>query len=146
MAGDPDIIRKCTVGKQSTDVHTANLNQAIVDQFLRRNLLPDHIRNICASYGSKMSLMLKKLSEFPDGCRYTHPQGGLFIWAELPQNMNAKELLNLAIEKKVAYVPGTHFCVNGGHENTIRLNFSNSTPEQIESGMSILNEIIKNNL
>ena len=146
MAGDPDIIRKCTVGKQSTDVHTANLNQAIVDQFLRRNLLPDHIRNICASYGSKMSLMLKKLSEFPDGCRYTHPQGGLFIWAELPENMNAKELLNLAIEKKVAYVPGTHFCVNGGHENTIRLNFSNSTPEQIESGMSILNEIIKNNL
>ena len=146
MAGDPDIIRKCTVGKQSTDVHTANLNQAIVDQFLRRNLLPDHIRNICASYGSKMSLMLKKLSEFPDGCRYTHPQGGLFIWAELPENMNAKELLNLAIEKKVAYVPGTHFCVNGGHENTIRLNFSNSTPEQIESGMSILNEIIKNDL
>ena len=52
IAGDASIIRKCTVGKQSTDVHTSNLNQAIVDQYLRRNLLPEHIRNICSGYGA----------------------------------------------------------------------------------------------
>ena len=146
IAGHPDMIRKCTVGKQSSDVHTANLNQAIVDQFIRQNLLADHIRKICASYREKMNFMLSKLSEFPDGVQYTKPQGGLFIWAELPENMNAKDLLASAIAKKVAFVPGTHFCVDGGHENTIRLNFSNSTMEQIETGMSILKDLVRNYL
>lgn len=142
VAGDPSIIRKCTVGKQSTDVHTANLNQAIVDQFIRRNLLPGHIASICAEYGKKMKLMLDQLSAFPGGVSFTKPEGGLFIWAELPENINALDLLNKAIEKKVAFVPGTHFCVGGGHENTLRLNFSNSTEEQIITGMGILKDLI----
>ena len=146
IAGHPDLIRKCTVGKQSTDVHTANLNQAIVDQFIRRRLLPDHIRTICDDYGTKMKFMLSKLSEFPGNVRYTKPQGGLFIWAELSDHLNAKTLLDKAVEKKVAYVPGTHFCVNGGHENTIRLNFSNSTMEQIETGMNILKKLVAENI
>ena len=142
IAGDSEIIRKCTVGKQSTDVHTANLNQAVVDQFLRRNLLPAHIQTICANYGEKMKFMLSKLGEFPGSVRYTRPQGGLFIWAELPEHLNAKDLLDKAIEKKVAFVPGTHFCVGGGHTNTIRLNFSNSTLEQIETGMNVLKDLV----
>ncbi len=146
IAGHPDLIRKCTVGKQSTDVHTANLNQAIVDQFIRRDLLPDHIRTICADYSAKMKLMLSKLSEFPGDVRYTKPQGGLFIWAELPEHLNAKSLLDIAVGRKVAFVPGTHFCVAGGHENTIRLNFSNSTMEQIDSGMNILKDIVAENI
>ena len=142
VAGDPAIIRKCTVGKQSTDVHTANLNQAIVDQFIRRGLLPGHIASICAEYGKKMKLMLDQLSAFPGGVSFTKPEGGLFIWAELPENISALDLLNKAIEKKVAFVPGTHFCVGGGHENTLRLNFSNSTEEQIITGMGILKDLI----
>ena len=142
IAGDAGIIRKCTVGKQSTDVHTSNLTQAIVDCFLRDNLLPDHIRSICADYGMKMRLMLNKLDEFPSGVRHTTPQGGLFIWAELPDGLNARKLLDRAIEKKVAFVPGTHFCVDGGHENTVRLNFSNSTTDQIITGMDILNQLV----
>jgi len=142
IAGDADIVRKCTVGKQSTDVHTANLNQAIVDQYLRQNLLPDHIRRICEGYGKKMKLMQDQLSRFPGDVRYTRPEGGLFIWAELPEGINAVDMLQEAIARKVAYVPGTHFCVDGGHLNTIRLNFSNSTEEQIAEGMSILREII----
>ena len=146
IAGHPDLIRKCTVGKQSTDVHTANLNQAVVDQFIRRNLLPDHIKTICTAYGEKMKFMLSKLAEFPGDVRYTKPQGGLFIWAELPKNLNAKSLLDKAIERKVAFVPGTHFCVGGGHENTIRLNFSNSTMEQIETGMNILRDLVSENI
>ena len=143
IAGDASVIRKCTVGKQSTDVHTANLNQAIVDQFLRRNLLPDHIRTICEGYKAKMHQMLSCLEEFPDGVRFTRPQGGLFIWAELPEKIDAVRLLATAVEKKVAYVPGTYFCVYGGHLNTVRLNFSNSTPEQIGEGMRTLREIIE---
>ena len=146
IAGDSAVIRKCTVGKQSSDVHTANLTQAIVDQFIRRNLLPDHIRDICSEYGKKMKLMLDLLAGFPEGIRYTKPEGGLFIWVELPAHINAADMLNKAIDRKVAYVPGTHFCVGGGHENTLRLNFSASTEEQINIGMNILKETIQESM
>ena len=141
MAGEQAIIRKCTIGKQSTDVHTANLTQAIVDQYIRRGLLPDHIASICEGYGAQLRLMLSHLGRFPAGVTFTRPQGGLFIWAELPQGLNALDLLSKAIERKVAYVPGTHFYPDGGHENTLRLNFSNSTPDQIDTGMNVLRDV-----
>ena len=142
MAGDPRILRKCTIGKQSSDVHTANLNQAIVDQFLRRNLLPDHIAAICQSYKAQMDAMLEELTTFPEGTRYTRPEGGLFIWVELPSGIDAQALLEKAVARHVAYVPGTHFFADGGHENTLRLNFSNSTIEQIRTGMAVLRDLI----
>ena len=142
IAGDASVIRKCTIGKQSTDVHTANLNQAIVDQYIRRGLLPDHIRRICRGYGAKMRQMLEYLKRFPEGVRFTHPQGGLFIWVEMPEGTDTIQMLKKAVDRKVAYVPGTSFCADGGHLNTLRLNFSNSTPEQIETGMSVLNDIV----
>ena len=141
MAGDAGILRKCTVGKQSTDVHTANLTQAIVDQYLRRGLLPDHIKRICRSYKAQLDAMLSELSTFPKGTTYTRPDGGLFIFVTLPEGIDAKELLEQAVERHVAYVPGTHFFCDGGHENTLRLNFSNSSIAQIHEGMSTLREI-----
>ena len=143
MAGDARILRKCTIGKQSADVHTANLNQAIVDQFLRRNLLPAHIASICDSYREQLDAMLEELRAFPEGTRYTRPEGGLFVWVELPSGIDAKELLEQAVARHVAYVPGTHFYCDGGHENTLRLNFSNSTIPQIHEGMAILRELIE---
>ena len=146
IAGEEAIIRKCTVGKQSTDVHTANLNQAIVDQYLRQNLLPAHIEEICSDYGAKLQSMIQHLESFPEGVRFTRPEGGLFIWAELPDCLDALLLLQQSIEQKVAYVPGTHFFVNGGHRNTLRLNFSNSTMNQIDTGMDILRDIVSNAL
>ena len=72
--------------------------------------------------------------------------GGLFIWAEMPAGIDAVLMLQKAVERKVAYVPGTYFCSDGGHTNTLRLNFSNSTEEQIETGMSILREIVTNEI
>gem|GEM_PF-78637 len=141
MAGDASILRKCTVGKQSTDVHTANLTQAIVDQYLRRGLLPDHITSICRSYKAQLDAMLSELSTFPEGTTYTRPDGGLFIFVTLPEGIDAKELLEQAVERHVAYVPGTHFFCDGGHENTLRLNFSNASIAQIHEGMSTLREI-----
>ncbi len=142
MAGDAGILRKCTMGKQSTDVHTANLNQAIVDQFLREGLLPGHIAAIRQSYKRQMDAMMEELERFPAGVRHTKPEGGLFIWAELPEGLDALSLLPKAVEKHVAYVPGTHFFAEGGHENTLRLNFSNATIEQIHEGMSALRDVI----
>lgn len=142
MAGKQEILRKCTIGKQSSDVHTANLNQAIVDQFIRMNLLPGHIQAICRDYALKMNRMLAHLEDLSEVIHYTKPEGGLFIWVELPAGMDAQSLLNQAIESKVAFVPGTHFYVDGAHINTLRLNFSNSTPDQIDEGMNILKKLI----
>lgn len=143
MAGDAAILRKCTMGKQSTDVHSANLNQAIVDKFLRKDLLPGHIASICKSYKAQMDAMMQELDQFPAGTTYTRPEGGLFIWVELPEGIDALALLQKAVAQHVAYVPGTHFFANGGHSNSFRLNFSNSTIEQIHQGMQTLRKIIE---
>ena len=143
MAGDADILRKCTMGKQSADVHTSNLTQAIVDRFIREGFLPGHIAHISKDYTAQMNAMTEELERFPEGVTFTRPEGGLFIWVELPEALNALELLPKAIEKRVAYVPGTHFFADGGHLNTLRLNFSNSTIEQIRTGMNALREVFE---
>ena len=92
--------------------------------------------------GKDLSAMLDELATFPEGTRYTRPEGGLFIWVELPEHLNALEMLNTCVERGVAYVPGTHFFAEGGHHNTLRLNFSNSTVEQIHTGMAVIREVI----
>ncbi len=142
MAGHPALIRKCVIGKQSSDLHTPNLNQAVIDQFLRRNLLPDHILKIRKEYSVQLQAMLKELEALPEGFRFTRPEGGLFIWMECPEGMDCLKLLQQAVEKRVAYVPGTHFYPEGGHLNTLRLNFSNSSVDQIHSGMQALREVL----
>ena len=146
VVAQKDILRKCTIGKQGTDLHTPNLNQAIVDQFLRRGLLKPHIESILPQYKEKLELMLKELDSFPKGTKYIVPEGGLFIWVEMPEGFNATELFQKAVEANVAYVPGTHFYPYGGHHNTLRLNFSNSTPDQIREGMGKLRKLIEESL
>ncbi len=142
IVAHPNILRKCVIGKQSSDVHTATLNQAVVDAFLREGLLDSHVATICKNYALQLNAMLEELSAFPAGTRYTRPEGGLFVWAELPEGINTTSLLQKAVARKVAYVPGTHFYAEGGHDNTIRLNFSNSSIEKIHEGMAILKEVI----
>ena len=141
LAAHAALLRKCVIGKQSSDVHTANLNQAIVDAYLRRGLLTPHVKEICASYAQQMNAMLDLLGKCGGVARYTRPEGGLFLFAELQEGMDAVKLLPKAVEKGVAYVPGTYFYPNGGHENTIRLNFSMSSVDQIRQGMAKLNEV-----
>ena len=146
LAANPTLLRKCVIGKQSSDVHTANLNQAIVDAYLRRGMLAPHVQEICQSYARQMNAMLNLLSKCGGVARYTRPEGGLFIFAELKEGMDAAALLSKCVEKGVAYVPGTHFYPFGGHENTFRLNFSMSTLDQIQRGMELLNEVFTENL
>lgn len=141
LTAQADIIRKCAIGKQGSDLHTPNLNQAIIDLYIRRGMLEKHIREIIPPYREKLALMLAALEGFPEGTRYTTPEGGLFVFVSLPEGVNATTMLADAIERGVAYVPGTNFYPEGGHHNTLRLNFSNSTPEQIKAGMEILREL-----
>ena len=136
---DDGLLRKLVVGKQSTDVHSPNLNQAIIDKYLRSGLLQEHIRQICASYAKQMDAMQRMLSTFPASVSYTKPDGGIFLWCTLPEDFNTTQLLSTATKQGVAYIPGTHFYADGqGHHNTMRLNFSNASLENIEKGMERL--------
>ena len=141
--GQEDVIRKCAIGKQGSDLHTSNLTQAVVDSFLRRGLLEPHIQAILPGYRDKLNAMADELEQFPDGTQFSRPEGGLFLFAELPEKLNATELFQQAVERGVAYVPGSFFYPEGGHHNTLRLNFSNSTLEQIHHGMKVLQELFE---
>lgn len=146
MVAQEEIIAKCVIGKQGTDLHTPLLTQAIIDQFLRRQLLHPHLQSVLGAYRDKMHAMLDELKTFPEGTQYTTPEGGLFIFCTLPETINATECFQEAVERGVAFVPGTYFYPNGGHDNTFRLNFSNSTLEQIHTGMDILREMFAQKL
>lgn len=146
LYGQEDIVRKCAIGKQGTDLHTSNLTQAVVDAFLRRGLLEPHIQAILPGYRDKLNAMADELERFPAGTKFSRPEGGLFLFAELPEPLNATELFQQAVERGVAYVPGSFFYPEGGHPNTLRLNFSNSTMEQIHQGMSILRKLFEESL
>ena len=140
----PKLMRKCVIGKQSSDLHCPLLTQAMVDAYLRKGLLPAHVERIKVGYRAQYEAMLKGLESFPEGTKVYRTQGGLFVWAELPERLNATELLNKAIENGIAYVPGTHFYPDGGHHNTLRLNFSNSPVDKINEGMEKLSKVINN--
>jgi 2-aminoadipate transaminase len=142
--GPKEIIRKMVIGKQSADVHSCNLSQAIIYEFCAQGLLELHIAKLINKYRRKRDLMLKVMEEhFPAPVSWIKPEGGLFIWACLPEGASAVELLEIAIKKKVAFIPGFHFHAAGGGENTFRLNFSNATEEQIEEGISRLGQAIE---
>ena len=83
---------------------------------------------------------------FPPGVEWTHPEGGLFLWGTLPENLNSAEVLKSAVEQKVAFVPGAPFYPAGGGHNTMRLNFSNATPDKIREGISRLGKVISENI
>ena len=140
---DARLLRKMVIGKQSTDVHSPGLTQAIVELYLEKGLLPGHLERICGEYREQLHAMLEGFSEFPEGTVHTVPQGGLFVWAELPEGMNAMAALERAIERNVAFVLGTHFYPEGGHENTLRLNFSMPEVSDIRSGMARLGAALK---
>lgn len=142
--GNKEILRKMVIGKQTTDVHTSNLSQAIVYEFCIRGLLEPHLAKIKLEYGAKLQLMLKLIEEhFPAEVKWRVPEGGLFIWFELPKGVSSTELLKEAIKDKVAFIPGDSFFAHGGGSNTMRLNFSNATHEGIEQGIERLGKVIK---
>ena len=140
---DAKLLRKMVIGKQSTDLHSPMLVQAIIELYLEKGLLPGHLERIRALYRVQLQTMLKGFEYFPDSVTHTLPEGGLFVWASMPEGFDAMDALNRAIDNNVAFVPGTHFYPDGGHNETFRLNFSMKEPEQIEEGMKRLAEAFR---
>lgn len=135
----PEVIAQLTQAKQGTDLHTSTLDQMIAYEMLGTGYLEDHQQLIVRTYRERRNVMLASLAEhFPPEARWTRPEGGMFLWVELPEAIDASELLREAMKQQVAFVPGHGFHVDGSGHNTLRLNFSNSTPAQIREGAARL--------
>ena len=143
--GNAELIRKMTIAKQSADTHSPNLNQAIIAEYLSRDLLPEHIAEISKVYAHSASVMVEAMEEyFPDWVEYEKPIGGLFIWCTLPEGWDASELFKKAVARKVAFVPGISFFTTPGKgNNTFRLNFSAEPEERIRRGIRTLGDLLK---
>lgn len=144
LVAHEDIIEKMAAAKQAADVLTNSLAQRAVHRYVTTNDLDGHIADIANQYREQRDTMLEAMQEhFPAGVTWTQPDGGMFIWVTLPENIDTSNLLELAIEQeKVAYVPGMPFYADGSGRNSMRINFSNSTPDVIKEGIVRLGAIL----
>ena len=139
-----EIAKKMILAKQSMDLCTSTLSQTIAYHYIKNGYMKNHLPKIIEMYKRKRDIMLQSLEEyFPPSCKWTHPRGGMFLWVELPEYINTVEMFPEAIEKKVAYVTGKSFFVDGGGLNTMRLNFTNAGDDEIKEGIKRLAEVVK---
>ena len=140
----PEVIRKLVMTKQAADLHTSSFNQYVAYEVGKGGFLDEHVKVIRATYMERRDVMLEMMEEmFPSEVSWTHPQGGMFLWGILPECMDAADALRIAIERKVAFVPGAAFHANGGGANTMRINFSYSSPDTIREGITRLGTVLK---
>jgi 2-aminoadipate transaminase len=142
----PEVLMERFVqAKQGCDLHTGTFVQYIANDICQRGLIKPHVRRLRQVYKERRDTMLDALAEFwPDGCAWTRPQGGLFLWAKVPESIDTVKFLKDAIAQKVAYVPGVNFFPNrDGGRNAMRLNFSYCAPDVIVEGIHRLGTALK---
>ena len=139
-----EVINKLILAKQGADLHTSTFNQIVAHEVGQHGYLDRHVKLIQDTYRERRNVMIEALEEhMPNGVVWTNPQGGLFLWVTVPEQINTLDMFKDAVEQRVAYVPGENFFSCGGGENTMRLNFSSSTPEEINEGIARLGKVIK---
>jgi 2-aminoadipate transaminase len=143
-AADEEIAGKLAMLKQGTDLQTNTLGQYIVNEYLESGLLTEHLRKLRTTYRSRRDLMLVAMKKhFPSTITWNCPGGGMFLWVTLPESWDARDILLQCIERNVAFVPGQEFFPDGSGRNTMRMNFSNASPENIEAGIKRMGEVLK---
>jgi len=137
------ILEKMVVAKQVVDVHTTMLSQIVAAEFLAWDGYDAHIKKCCDLYGKKAQLMSDCIDKYlPEYITHTTPDGGIFMWCNVNKDVDTKELLAKAVEKKVAYIPGYTFMIDTNvPQSTFRLNYSIPTEEDIIKGIELLGEI-----
>jgi 2-aminoadipate transaminase len=141
--GPPEVIDRLATAKQGTDLHTDGLAQRIVHRWCQRADVEGHIAEIRRLYARRRDVMLDALEQqMPEGMTWTRPEGGMFVWLTLPEGVDSRELLRKALERDVAFVPGTGFHADGEGARSMRLNFTNSSEEGIREGVRRLAETI----
>lgn len=143
----PDVVKKMVQAKQGADLQSSTFDQYLAYELTKGDWIYDHIELIRKVYHERRDAMLEAFEEFmPAGTTWTTPQGGLFLWLRLPEGCDTIKLFPIAVEEKVAYVPGAPFYPNGGPNNNMRLNFSACNPELIREGVFRLSNMVKRSL
>ena len=144
MVAHQDILEKAVMLKQTVDLQSSSFAQRQASYYIDMYDLDAHVAKIRELYGKRRTLMYDSMKKyFPQGLSFTYPEGGLFTWVTLPENIDAKAIMPEVIEKKVAYVPGGAFYPNGGNGNHFRLNYSNMPEDRIVEGIKRLAEVLK---
>jgi 2-aminoadipate transaminase len=137
------VIRRMVQAKQGIDLHTSLYVQMVVHEVVQGDFLERHVARLRAVYRKRRDVMLAAMARhFPPGVSWTRPQGGLFLWVTLPPSLSADELLEEALRHRVAFVPGAPFYAEENGSHALRLNFSYAQPEQIETGIQRLGEVL----
>ena len=135
---------KLLQAKQAADLHTPIFNQRVVHEVIRNGLLDTHVPTIRARYKTHRDAMQTSLAKHLSGvAQWLTPVGGMFFWLELPAHIDTVALLPKAVEAGMAYVPGTAFYASAPRQNTLRLSFVTSPPEQIEAGVAALARVLR---
>jgi 2-aminoadipate transaminase len=138
-----ELMSNITTLRESLDLESSTLYQRAVAEFLDRGLLAPHLEAITAAHCIRCNTLLEALDEhFGDLAQWSKPNGGVFVWVSLPEQLDTTAMFHPAIERRVAYIPGAVFSVDGSTKNAMRLNFSNVQPEAIREGMGRLSEVI----
>jgi len=135
---------RITVLRESLDLESSGLIQRAVHRFLARGLLEPHLEQLNRSNRERRDVLLAELaSHFGEDAHWTRPQGGLFVWMTLAEDIDTWQRFRRALDRKVAYIPGAAFAVDGGARNALRLNFSNVPPERIPEAIGRLAEALR---
>jgi 2-aminoadipate transaminase len=144
VLGNPELLAKIEIAKQSANLCGSSLDQRVILACLRGGLIEAQKARIRPYYRTKRNVMLEALArEMPSEVTWTRPEGGLFVWASLPPRLNAETLLEAAVAEGVAYVAGAPFYVDGGGENTMRLTFAREDAEAIQEGVRRLGRAVR---
>lgn len=139
VVAPPALLPAFKLGLQANALHAGTLVQRVAATVLESPAFPAHLAQLRKVYGERMAIMLEQLRlHFPAGTTWNEPEGGLFVWVDLPQGVKAMDLFHRAAEQGVALMPGQAFFAGEGGEFSMRLSFSNSTPEQLRGGMARL--------
>jgi 2-aminoadipate transaminase len=144
LVAPPPLFPKLLQAKQAADLHTPGFNQRIVLEVLRAGVLRDHVPAVRALYRTQRDAMAEALRRhLPDGCRWLTPHGGMFFWVRLPDGLDAAALLPAAVARGVAFVPGSAFYAGDAQHATMRLSFVTATPEQNDTGVRALADVLR---
>jgi 2-aminoadipate transaminase len=139
-----DLMARITTIRESIDLESSILTQAAVYEFLARGLLEPHLARLNAVNHERRNAMLDALETHLGGiATWTQPEGGLFVWVTLPDEIDTWAMFQQAVDQHVVYIPGAAFAVDGGARNAMRLNFSSATPDAIREGIARLASVIQ---
>lgn len=144
VAGPEPIVDRIVQAKQSSDLHVSTFAQMVAYEAARGGYLDNHIASLRKVYKERRDIMLAAMEQhFPEEAQWAKPEGGLFLMVYLPEHIDTTDLLKEAVGHKVAFVPGADFHLGNTGRNSLRLNFSNAQPEQIQEGIRRLGGLLK---